>query len=279
MSDPTRDQDQTDLQSRCENDQSSGVKSHPNEHDYDKSSSKSPEKVMVTKARSEHRFLGILQSPSIKVQVGSGCNTTSFQVPKHILLQSPTLAKKLNTEDRISFSNEDPNTVASFVEYLYTREYFPRRLANPSDELEKDSSLPHVDTTGEQLIKHAKIYFLAQKLQLPVLESLATSKIHRIHSTAEAEVNYARYVYQDSNPKDSVIRGPVVMTWAHRAHVLRHEADAGFKALCLDFPQFGHDVLNVILDAREEKKRKHKATVEPSNEEPAGRAKRRKVQS
>ena len=38
-----------------------------------------------------------------------------------------------------------------------------------------------------------------------------------------------------------------------RAYVLRHEAEEDFKALCLEFPEFGFDVLSYVLDAREKK--------------------------
>jgi hypothetical protein len=35
--------------------------------------------------------------------------------------------------------------------------------------------------------------------------------------------------------------------------VLRHEAEEEFKRMCLEFPQFGFDVLSLVLDAKEKK--------------------------
>lgn len=35
--------------------------------------------------------------------------------------------------------------------------------------------------------------------------------------------------------------------------MLRHEAEDDFKRMCLEFPQFGFDVLSLVLDAKEKK--------------------------
>lgn len=37
--------------------------------------------------------------------------------------------------------------------------------------------------------------------------------------------------------------------------MLRHEAEGEFKRMCLEFPQFGFDVLNLVLDAREKRQK------------------------
>jgi hypothetical protein len=52
-----------------------------------------------------------------------------------------------------------------------------------------------------------------------------------------------------------MIRKPVAAFWATRSHVLRHQAEADFRHMCLDYPQFGFDVLNLVLDQKE--KRSH----------------------
>lgn len=39
--------------------------------------------------------------------------------------------------------------------------------------------------------------------------------------------------------------------WATWSHVLRHEAGAEFRAMCLEFPQCGFDLLSLVLDQRE----------------------------
>jgi len=39
---------------------------------------------------------------------------------------------------------------------------------------------------------------------------------------------------------------------------LRHEADDEFKRMCLEFPQFGFDVLSLVLDAKEKKEEEKK---------------------
>lgn len=46
--------------------------------------------------------------------------------------------------------------------------------------------------------------------------------------------------------------------------MLRHEAEEDFRALCLEFPEFGFDVLSFVLDARE-RRGGDKLTEEPKS--------------
>jgi len=137
------------------------------------------------------------------------------------------------------------------------------------------------------LLRHARVYTLAEKLMLPVshtglvpppppsaekirratadargprlrgptqeLKSLAHSKIHRTTSTARGEIAYAKYVYEKTSADDATLRKPIAAFWAMRSHVLRHQAEEEFRAMCIQFPQFGFDVLTLVLDAREKK--------------------------
>lgn len=50
---------------------------------------------------------------------------------------------------------------------------------------------------------------------------------------------------------DVSIRDPVAKFWATRSYTLRHEAEEEFRAMCLEFPQFGFDVLSKVLDQQE----------------------------
>jgi len=85
-----------------------------------------------------------------------------------------------------------------------------------------------------------------------LLKQLAHSKIHRTTSTALGEIQYARYVYKTTLPTDTTIRKPIATFWATRSHVLRHEAEEEFRAMCLEYPQFGFDVLSLVLDHKEQ---------------------------
>lgn len=139
------------------------------------------------------------------------------------------------------------------MQFQYTGDYFPRRLQTPGGGLEHDPTAPDVDDTGDQLLKHARVYTLAEKLGVPALKTLAHSKIHRISSTARGEIAYARYVYANTSADDVVIRKPIAAFWATRSHVLRHEAEMEFRTMCLEFPQFGFDVLSLVLDQKEKR--------------------------
>ena len=135
-----------------------------------------------------------------------------------------------------------------FLEFLYTGDYFPKKVPGQRT-LEKDPSIPDVDMTGDQLLKHAKVYTLADKFGLAHLKNLASSKIHCVKSTAKGEIAYARYVYQYTARDDTSIRVPVANFWATRSHTLRAEAEELFRSLCLEFPQFGYDVLSMLPPA------------------------------
>jgi hypothetical protein len=136
--------------------------------------------------------------------------------------------------------------VGCFLEFLYTGDYFPRKI--PGQRLlESDPTIPKVDETGDQLLKHARVYTLAEKYGLAHLKNLASSKIHCVNSTAKGEIAYARYVYEFTSKEDTTIRAPVANFWATRSHTLRAEAEDEFRSLCLEFPQFGYDVLSKLI--------------------------------
>jgi len=222
------------------------------------------------------RFLDYLRSPMIQLNIGSGEDAAVISAHRAILTQSPYFADLLT--DGVSSADEpdeDLDAMGCFLQYQYTGEYFPRRLANQPDGLEHDPSVPTIDSTGDQLLKHAKVYTLAEKLGLPELQSLAHSKIHRINSTAIGEIAYARYVYSHSSVEDATIRKPVAAFWATRSHVLRHEAEAEFRAMCLEYPQFGFDVLSLVLDAREKRAREREDVSGPSGTPLSGKSRKR----
>ena len=136
------------------------------------------------------------------------------------------------------------------LEYLYKSDYFPTLSGQA---LEDDSSIPRPDDEGAGLLRHARVYTLAQRFGLPALAQLAHRKIHLTSSTAKGEIAYARFVYKETSPDDESIRRPVASFWAQRSYVLRHEAEQEFKRMCLEFPQFGFDVLSMVLDAQEKR--------------------------
>ena len=139
--------------------------------------------------------------------------------------------------------------------------------------MEDDPTVPSPDNDGVALLRHARVYTLAQRFGLPALAALAHKKIHLTQSTAKGEIAYARFVYKETSPGDESIRKPVAAFWATRSHVLRHEAEHEFKRMCLEFPQFGFDVLSLVLDAQE--KRSQKAEAQSSG---AGRKRQRMSQ-
>ncbi|KAH7038052.1 uncharacterized protein B0I36DRAFT_74677 [Microdochium trichocladiopsis] len=213
-------------------------------------------------------FMSYLSSPVVTLIVGQGDTAAVLTAHQSLLVQSPWFAQACEqfTEDgsprQIVLDSDDVDAVGSFLEYLYTGDYFPRKVAGTRS-LEQDPSLPAVDESGEQLLRHARIYTLAEKFGIEKLKSLATSKIHCVNSTAKGEITYARYVYKYTTKDDSTVRAPIANFWATRSHTLRSEAEDEFRSLCLEFPEFGYDVLTRVLDEklkREKNEKMHPAS-------------------
>jgi len=202
-------------------------------------------------------FADLMKSPIVEVLVGSGESKTTYSAHEAVMLKSPEFAKQVEGfapggPRQISFPDCDVDAMGSVIEFLYTGEYFPKKTSGARDApLEKDPRQPVPDNDGAGLLVHARVYTLAERLGLPALKSLAHSKIHRTTATAKGELAYARFVYKESNPEDSTIRKPVAAFWATRSYSLRHDAEPEFKAMCLEFPQFSYDVLQLVLDQQE----------------------------
>ncbi|KAK4959797.1 hypothetical protein LTR10_002685 [Elasticomyces elasticus] len=204
-------------------------------------------------------FLDFLRSPIINLQVGPSPSSTILHAHQALLAQSPFFAGEFdrlsttpsNTPKTIALPTDDLQAVASVLEYLYKSDYFPTLDGQTS--MQYDPTVPQPDNEGVALLRHARVYTLAQRFGLPELSALAHKKIHLTQSTAKGEIAYARFVYREASPDDEAIRKPVAAFWATRSHVLRHEAEQEFKRMCLEFPQFGFDVLSLVLDAQEKR--------------------------
>ncbi|CAH0052555.1 unnamed protein product [Clonostachys solani] len=207
-------------------------------------------------------FASYLMSPIVYLIVGSE-EAVTLTVHQDLLTQSPHFQEACNMfiDDgsirQIELPDESIEAVGCFLEFLYTGEYFPKKLPGQRV-LESDPSLPTVDDSGDQLLKHARVYTIAEKYGVDKLKTLASSKIHCVNSTAKGEIAYARYVYGYTRIDDSHMRAPIASFWATRSHTLRSEAEEEFKSLCLEYPQFGYDVLTRVLDDKAKRERHEK---------------------
>ncbi|KAI1189943.1 hypothetical protein F5B17DRAFT_389538 [Nemania serpens] len=210
-------------------------------------------------------FISYLTSPVVTLIVGNAESETILTAHQALLVQSPFFADICGafaddgSPRQVELAGDEIDAVGCFLEYLYTGDYFPKKL--PGQRLlESDPSLPAVDETGEQLLKHARVYTIAERFGMDKLKSLASSKIHCVNSTAKGEITYARYIYQYTSKDDTTVRAPVANFWATRSHTLRAEAEDEFRSLCLEFPQFGYDVLTRVLDEKLKRERNEKMT-------------------
>jgi hypothetical protein len=163
---------------------------------------------------------------------------------------------------RIDLPDEDVEAFGCFLQFGYTRDYTVSEPETPTVSKEPESA---TDKSGEELLRHARIYTLAEKLGLPALKSLAHTKIHRVDSTPRGELSYARYVYTHTSREDTTIRRPVASYWATRGHLLRHEVQEAWDSMCLEVPEFTTDVLRILMD------RKEKAGPAEAESTPRGR--------
>lgn len=215
-----------------------------------------------------------LRSPIVELSVGQGEDSAVLSAHQALLIASPYFEQQCaafggNSRRRLDLSGEDMTATSCVLEYLYKGDYFPTLSGNTT--LEYDPTVPQPDNEGVGLLRHARVYNLATRWGLPQLAGLAHRKIHLTSSTAKGEIAYARFVYKETSPDDENIRKPVANFWATRSHVLRHEAEQEFKRMCLEFPQFGFDVLTLVLDQQE----KRSARQEAASSGGAGRKRQR----
>jgi hypothetical protein len=149
---------------------------------------------------------------------------------------------------RIDLPDEDVEAFGCFLQFGYTRDYTFSEPDTPASSEEPEGA---TDKSGEELLRHARIYTLAEKLGLPALKSLAHTKIHRVDSTPRGELSYARYVYTNTSREDTTIRRPVASYWAARGHLLRHDVQEAWESICLEVPEFTTDVLRILMDRKE----------------------------
>ncbi|KAJ6015044.1 hypothetical protein N7540_009635 [Penicillium herquei] len=196
-------------------------------------------------------FFEFLTSPVIEFVIGEGENETVLKAHQNLVLKSPFLKQLIDEFDsssprRIELPSEDVEAFSSFLEYQYTKNY--------TVQLESDESSDGTDESGELLLRHARVYTLAEKLGMPKLKEEAHNKIHSVNSTPIGELTYARYVYTHTNTADVNIRRPVAYYWATQGHIIRHDLKDEFRLLCNEVPEFSYDVLSLMMDRKEKEK-------------------------
>ncbi|CAG8232627.1 unnamed protein product [Penicillium nalgiovense] len=192
-------------------------------------------------------FLDFLTSPIVEIIVGEGDDETVMTAHQSLLMEAPLLAEFVNNLEasrprRITLAEEDVDAFGCFLQFQYTRDYTVIRTETPGETA--------ADKSGDELLRHARVYTLAEKLGLPNLQRIAHAKIHKVQSSPSAELSYARYVYTHTPAADTTIRKPVATYWANQSHVLRQEVGDDFKKLCIEVPEFSFDVLTIILDRK-----------------------------
>ncbi|KGO65016.1 hypothetical protein PITC_042350 [Penicillium italicum] len=206
-----------------------------------------PEPPAPAKKNSGFNFLDFLTSPIVEIIVGKGDDETVMTAHQSLLVEAPLLAdliKKFEASGprRISLPEEDVDAFSCFLQFQYTHDYTVVQTETPRETSE--------DKSSDELLRHARIYTLAEKLGLPTLQRIAHGKIHKVQSSPGAELSYARYVYTHTPATDTTIRRPVATYWANQSHVLRQEVGNDFKKLCIEVPEFSFDVLTIILDRK-----------------------------
>ncbi|KAM0697872.1 hypothetical protein Q7P36_002726 [Cladosporium allicinum] len=207
-------------------------------------------------------FVDYLRSPIVELVIGQGDAQTTLSAHQGLLVQAPYFQDEVErfvpgAPRRIELPNDDIDACAAVLEYIYKGDYFPTVSGNT---MEYDPSVPSPDDSGVALLRHARVYTIAKRFGLPALAGVAHKKIHLTQSTAKGEIAYARFVYKETSTEDEAIRKPVAAFWATRSHVLRHEAEQEFKRLCLEHPQFGFDVLSLVLDMQEKRSQRAEAS-------------------
>ncbi|KAI5294943.1 hypothetical protein KEM52_002791 [Ascosphaera acerosa] len=224
------------------------------------------EKEKEAKDKEEPReatFLDYLKSPVVELVIGTGDKQTVLSAHRAILGDSPFIKDITSQEgaDQVGFPPVTPNTtpgrtltrnsfpqtrvllpdesveaVACYLQYQYRGEYVVQSATS-------SSSSDATPSPGEDLLCHARVFFLASKLGHAELKRLARHKIHRVGSTPQGEIAYARYVYGSDSPDAADLRRPIANYWAND-DAAREAVPDEFKAVCLEFPEFSYDILS-----------------------------------
>lgn len=162
--------------------------------------------------------ISYLSSPIVTITVGSAVLTAHLALlQRSPYFTFPDTSSPLTVD---GLYDENLDAVGCFLQYLYTNEYTPRLIPSSThtNELVLEAiGENEIDEDGSHLLKHARVYTLAEKLGMEELKTLAHSKIHRINSTAKGELEYARFVYANTPREDKTIRSPIASFWAHRS--------------------------------------------------------------
>lgn len=105
----------------------------------------------------------------VELLIGGDDSQTLLTAHKALLSKSPFFSENLASSgsNRVELVDDNVDAISCFLEYLYTGEYFPHKLSSGS--LEPDAEAPKIDDSGAQLLKHARVYTLAEKLGMPVI--------------------------------------------------------------------------------------------------------------
>ena len=181
---------------------------------------------MTWKLTTSYVTLRHLQSPIVTLAVGSLDEPTTITGHQSLLSKSPFFKSyfaSATSPYTVHLPDESLDAVGCFIQYLYTGEYFPKLIKRKDDDvLENDPAHSIKDEEGDHLLKHARVYTLADKFGMKELKSLAHKKIHKISSTAKGEIVYARFVYANTPREDKTIRAPVSAFWASQGKSLPH---------------------------------------------------------
>ncbi|KZZ97972.1 BTB/POZ fold protein [Ascosphaera apis ARSEF 7405] len=250
-------QEQSEQQETVEQSQEQSQKQEQEQEQPEQQEEKKPEEPRKL------TFLDYLKSPIIELVVGQGDKKTTLTAHQALLAESPYIKDIIESEDtpvgQIFLPDESVEAVGCFLQYQYKGEY----IVYPSE-----SSTDTDEDSGEELLRHARVFFLASKFGHTELKRLARHKIHRVESTPRGEIAYARYVYSNQSPDAAELRRPVANFWASN-EAMRDEVREEFKAVCLDFPEFSYDILS------SDKKRPAAAST-PSKDDRQTAAKRRR---
>ncbi|KAJ5750861.1 hypothetical protein N7533_007889 [Penicillium manginii] len=213
-----------------------------------------PEAPAPVQKTAGFNFLNFLTSPIVEIAIGEDDNQTILTAHQTLLIESPLLSRFVDKFEasgprRIALPAENAEAFGCFLQFQYTHDYTETKPSTPAGSSEVATAT--TDNTGEELLRHARVYTLAEKLGMPALKSLAHKKIHSVNSTPSGELAYARYVYTNTSDHDTMIRKPIASYWAARSHTLRHGIEEEWKKICLDIPEFSFDVLTIVLNKKE----------------------------
>lgn len=229
---------------------------------------------MITKAAANsaelrHRFAQEMLLTGVLSNMKVTCQGNTWNLHEHIVCKKSeffrTEIERLRTDSgtSIDLSGEDPNTVRTILEFVYTNDYLylcdtPNVCEHGPGDYFADKCVTH---HASSLLTDADLYILAEKYDITGLQQIAIDKFERTCTEHWASVKFvmaAAMILKHTRPEDIGLRDIITEVFADHPERLK---DVEVRRLFRRFEGFAVEVLDQIANKKLEETEEAAANV------------------